>query len=492
MKMKTFSKFFRKAFVLLIVLQMLLMSVFAEDDILSLYKNKESDNTPFAVADMLPGDYIKQDYRVRVSYNGTITVHFGITVRDSYAKLAEVLECRVVLPDEQTLLYEGFMRDLVDVSHEITGVNTTEDLHYEIAVFLDTSVGNEYEDLQLIADFEWWVETEEDPVDPPGGGGGGGGGGDKPPVDPDDPDKPPVDPDDPDDPDKPPVDPEDPDKPIDPDDPDNPPVNPDDPDRPIDPNDPNAPSVDPDDPDSPDAPDKPTDPDKPAVNPDGTPKGELIDPPYTGDNINPILLIAIICISLFIILLILFIRKRNKKETNKTMRQLTICIAIIIVLAIALCVTTFALIRSSVMVENNTFDTGKVKINLNNGNKIIDEGEFLFEPGMTVAKEFFIKNESTDSVYYKLYLDNVRGGLASVLEVQIIDDKTGDILFLGNPKEFTQDNFEPRELFLNEERTFTAVFHYPEESGNSTKNLYIEFDMHARATQMRHNYNKEF
>ncbi len=466
MKKKSFSKFWGKAFILLFVLQMFFTVAYASDITLSLYKNKESDNTPFAVADMLPGDYIKQDYCVRVSYNGTITVYFTADVRDGYEKLAEALRCKVVMPDKNLLLYDGPMCDIGNLPCTITGVNTTENLNYEIAVYLDTSVGNDYQDLTLIADFLWWVDTENLPVDPPGGGGGGGGGGGDP-------------------------------NPDDPDNPDNPPLDPDDPDNPIDPEHPDAPSVDPDDPSAPNKPINPDDPttapDGPAVNPDGTPKGELIDPPYTGDRINPLILIGIICLSLLIIFLIIFIRKKNKKEPNKIMRRLTICIAIIIVLAIALCITTFALVRSSmVSVEENIFNTGVVKININDEKPIIEEHEVLFEPGMTVRREFFVKNESTDSVYYKLYMDNVHGALSDVLEITIIDNRTGDTIFSGSPRDFTKKNAEPRELFLNEKRTFTVMFRYPETEGNSTQNKSMAFDMCAVATQMRNNPDKIF
>ena len=63
---------------------------------------------------------------------------------------------------------------------------------------------------------------------------------------------------------------------------------------------------------------------------------------------------------------------------------------IIIVLAFCLCITTFALVYASVSVGNNLFHTGEVKINLNDGKPVIREHEFLFEPGMTVVKDFFI------------------------------------------------------------------------------------------------------
>mgnify|MGYP002597958708 CR=1 FL=1 len=110
---------------------------------------------------------------------------------------------------------------------------------------------------------------------------------------------------------------------------------------------------------------------------------------------------------------------------SKTTKRLTTSVATIVVLAVCLCVTTFALVYSTVTVENNLFQTGTVKINLNDGRPVIEEHEFLFEPGMTVEKKFFLENQSSWDVYYRLYLDNVEGGLADVLDVAIRDCTAG-------------------------------------------------------------------
>ena len=108
-------------------------------------------------------------------------------------------------------------------------------------------------------------------------------------------------------------------------------------------------------------------------------------------------------------------------DNSKTAKKLTGSIIAAIVLAICLCITTFALVWATVSVDNNLFHTGTVKINLNDGKSVIDEHEFLFEPGMTVKKDFFIENQSTWDVYYKLYFDNVGGGLADVLQITVKD-----------------------------------------------------------------------
>lgn len=62
---------------------------------------------------------------------------------------------------------------------------------------------------------------------------------------------------------------------------------------------------------------------------------------------------------------------------------------------------------------------------------MIRPDEFLFEPGMTVKKDFFIENDSTGTVYYRLYFAGVSGDLADVLEVTVKDgNKT---LYSGTP-----------------------------------------------------------
>ena len=116
---------------------------------------------------------------------------------------------------------------------------------------------------------------------------------------------------------------------------------------------------------------------------------------------------------------------------RKTRSRLTGGIVAVIVLAVCLVVTTVALAYSMISVRDNTFATGGVRINLNDGEPVIRPDEFLFEPGMTVKKDFFIENDSTGTVYYRLYFAGVSGDLADVLEVTVKDgNKT---LYSGTP-----------------------------------------------------------
>lgn len=175
-----------------------------------------------------------------------------------------------------------------------------------------------------------------------------------------------------------------------------------------------------------------------------------------------------------------------------TEKKLTGGILAIIVLVICLCITTFALVWASVSLENNLFHTGKVELNLNDGKPVIHENEFIFEPGMTVEKEFFLKNNSTWSVYYKLYFDNISGGLADVLEISI---KDGDkVLYKGTANELNSRNVSAADdiLQIKEKKVLTVVFYFPEDKGNSTQNLDLTFTLCADATQTKNNPNKLF
>ena len=111
---------------------------------------------------------------------------------------------------------------------------------------------------------------------------------------------------------------------------------------------------------------------------------------------------------------------------------------------------------------------------------------------MTVAKDFFIENDSTWDVFYRLYLDNVTGGLSDVLTVTI---KDGDkILYTGTANELTKQNViaaddTPK---IGQRRNLTVVFHYPESSGNDTQNLDLTFTLCAEATQTKNNPGRLF
>ena len=127
---------------------------------IELYNKQPEENTAFAVGNMFPGDSETKYFRVRVSYHDKITVHYKATVRPGYEKLAEVLKVRVKLLSTGETMYDGGIADMPEsLTHKLASKKSiTDELYYEITAYLDTSVGNDYQNKDLIADFKWWVE----------------------------------------------------------------------------------------------------------------------------------------------------------------------------------------------------------------------------------------------------------------------------------------------------------------------------------------------
>lgn len=127
---------------------------------IELYNKQPEENSPFAVSNMFPGDRETKYFRVRVSYHGKISVHYNAAVRPGYEKLAEVLKLRVKLLSTGETVYDGAIADMPEsITYEMASAKSTVgELYYEITAYLDTSVGNDYQNKDLIADFKWWVE----------------------------------------------------------------------------------------------------------------------------------------------------------------------------------------------------------------------------------------------------------------------------------------------------------------------------------------------
>ncbi len=130
---------------------------------ISLHTKQPEENKSFQVTNMFPGDRETQYYRIKVSYKGDIIVRYHADICSGYEKLAEALRVKVCLLGSDELLYDGLMRDMPkSLNHALyTNEKKQSELYYEITAYLDTSVGNEYQDKELIADFSWWVEETE-------------------------------------------------------------------------------------------------------------------------------------------------------------------------------------------------------------------------------------------------------------------------------------------------------------------------------------------
>ncbi len=180
----------------------------------------------------------------------------------------------------------------------------------------------------------------------------------------------------------------------------------------------------------------------------------------------------------------------NIKSSKK---QLSISITTLVLLCICLCTTTFALSYTLFEVQHNRFQTGGIDIDLNGGKPIITSDEYLFEPGMTVEKPFYIQNNGTWAVYYKLYFSNVKGRLGDVLEVTVLDED-GTVLLSDTMSAITRENALALadELDVGERQDLTVQFHFPEGAGNSVQSDTLTFELSAVAVQTKNNPDREF
>ncbi len=549
------------------------------DGILSIYKNHPQDVAPFCAENMVPGDCVEKSYTVNVSLSGTVNLNFQARIKEDSGKLSEVLNVIVTCENTSEVLYEGLLSSMPVITTQVYASHAaTHGITYKIAVWLDTSVGNEYQNKSLSADFFWWAETRYPTTDQTlptaiekysvtylyedGTGDfftcGSLQKGEVHTV--------------------------------------------------------KSPSelngfTFPDgkefvswrmiscscheascdlkkreyfagdefylhdgnvvfapvfkDTHIPDIPAKDTFfvtyiagegqgdpyndtfvflqeytfkdfmfdvpkekefdfweiiecncgdencrltglkflPQSEAVFHGANvvacatyrtlPTGELVDVPKTGDSSNIFLWIVIMVLCVIIAILLLSKKEPRDKTPKKLSRGIAVCVVIIILLALLLSITTFALLKSVVSIETNIFKTAEVKINLNDSEPIITP-EFLFEPGMTVEKEFFIKNEGTIPVYYRVFFEDIRGGLASVLDITISTES--EVLFNGKVSDFVSSSPHLKSSILAVDETvrLKAVFHYPKESKNDTQNLNLSFILCAEATQTKNNPLKVF
>ncbi len=125
----------------------------------NLRKSGKISNTVFSVDNMFPGDVITKDMVIEVSHKKPVILYYQADIRPGYEKLAEVLQVKITLAEQDEILYEGLLKDMPKaLEHKMDAAE--KEVIYRIAAHLDTSVGNEYQFKSLIADFRWWYTKE--------------------------------------------------------------------------------------------------------------------------------------------------------------------------------------------------------------------------------------------------------------------------------------------------------------------------------------------
>lgn len=180
-------------------------------------------------------------------------------------------------------------------------------------------------------------------------------------------------------------------------------------------------------------------------------------------------------------------------QENEKKRRWPRLVLLLVLLAGMFVLTAYAASYLTREVKDNYFQTGEISIDLNGGKAVIGPEEYLFEPGMTVIKDFYLENTGTWAVYYKLYFAQAEGPLADVLEVSIRDEG-GKELFAGTLSGMTRLATATADdvLEVGQRKNFTITFHFPEEAGNRAQNRKLHFILCADAVQTKNNPNRDF
>lgn len=138
----------------------------AEAPLIELDRSHLGYNEKFSAFGMLPGDTVTGYYCVKVYHDYDVKVYFETEVTGETKHLGDVLRVRVteLSGDKETTVAEGTFAEINGKSFPIQLKGNKGDFtrrYYRIDVFLDTSVGNPYQEAELTADFKWYVTDEE-------------------------------------------------------------------------------------------------------------------------------------------------------------------------------------------------------------------------------------------------------------------------------------------------------------------------------------------
>lgn len=178
--------------------------------------------------------------------------------------------------------------------------------------------------------------------------------------------------------------------------------------------------------------------------------------------------------------------------SKKTERRLVVCLSAIAVLFLMLVVTTYALVYSMVALDGSFFDNAYVALDLNQGKPVFSVRDTKLAPGGSFSKPFTITNRGTADVWYRIYMENVKGTLAQAIDCEIYED--GELVFSGRLADMTRHGayVSAQGLAVGETTILTAVLKMPGSTTNDYNGGWVTFDLAADGVQLRNNPEKLF
>ena len=199
---------------------------------------------------------------------------------------------------------------------------------------------------------------------------------------------------------------------------------------------------------------------------------------------------SVLVLAAIVVVTIVLIRKKSRlKGAARTAGNLVLAL----VLIGGFTATTIAIAANQVTLGENAFQTGVLKVNLNDGKPVFDQ-DILFEPGMMVQQKFTIANEGSVDAYYRLYFSEIDGDLAKELQVEIKEGKKR--IFEG----YFEDLMESEDIIYantstlkaEETKEMTILITLPEESKNTMQGKTVSFRLNYDAIQKDGNISKDF
>ena len=171
-----------------------------------------------------------------------------------------------------------------------------------------------------------------------------------------------------------------------------------------------------------------------------------------------------------------------KTKRSKTEKRIIAGLAALVLAIVCLCVNSLVLgpmaksSRVDVMKGGDQADSERDPVNVDifGGEDIIGDGELIINPGSDFTKEFYIKNNDTEAVYY--WFSDVSGKLADFLTVSLTSN--GNVLYEGKASGIADFNSDKSFTIAPGEREdFVLTLIYPEDSGNSSQNKDFSFSI---------------
>lgn len=134
------------------------------DIYIELGKNKPTENLPFEMNEMLPGDSETKSFNLVVHNNKPVTVNFSAAKTLEEKNYADAMKIEISSSEQGAVLFSGtfsdFIKNGVHLSIPKNKDNST-NLNYIITVSLDFETENKYQYGKLAVDFKWDVEEKD-------------------------------------------------------------------------------------------------------------------------------------------------------------------------------------------------------------------------------------------------------------------------------------------------------------------------------------------